>query len=75
MGLSYEEQETVSTYNRASKQMTVYTANPYEMERFSKSPLYRLVKEYKQDGKVVAMEFVSEKRFCHFRTYDRKKNA
>lgn len=75
MALSFEEQETIIRYNRGSKAMTLYTANPYEMEKYSKCPLYKLVREHKQEGKVIAMEFTAEKRFSHLRTYDRKKPA
>lgn len=76
MGLSMAEQETVVTWDRASDEMNVYTADACLMARLDKLPnIYRRVKVYQNDGQVVAADYRAEKRFCTLRRRDTRKTA
>lgn len=55
------EQETVICFNRAEKEMTIYTANPATMRRLSKLAAYKKVGEGRQQGEVVSMTFTADK--------------
>ena len=60
--MTFEEQETVITWDRSSNMMNVYTADPALIRRLRGLQSYRLVREHKQGGKVVACDFEAEKR-------------
>jgi adenosylmethionine-8-amino-7-oxononanoate aminotransferase len=68
MGLLLTEQETVITYDRAGDTMNIYTADPYLAERLKKKPAYKLVREHRQEGQVVAVDFEADKRLLTFRS-------
>lgn len=57
MGLSRLEQETIIKFNAEEAGIEIYTAYPPLMRKLSASPDYKMVKEYKQDGEVIAMDF------------------
>lgn len=76
MGLSFEEQETVISYNRNSDKMNVYTADSFLMARLNKlKDIYKLVRVHKQDGEIVAADYEAEKRFCTLRRKDMRKDG
>ena len=66
--MTFEEQETVITWDRASNMMNVYTADPALIRRLRGLQSYRLVREHKQGGKVVACDFEAEKRLLTLRS-------
>ena len=66
--MTFEEQETVITWDRASNMMNVYTADPALIRRLRGLQSYRLVREHKQGGKVVACDFEAEKRCLTLRS-------
>jgi acetylornithine/succinyldiaminopimelate/putrescine aminotransferase len=68
MGLSYQEQETVITYNRAEDKMNVYTADKYLLARLKKLETYTMVREYRQDGVLVAADFEADKKLLTLRS-------
>ncbi len=61
MGLSLAEQETVITFDRAGDTMNVYTADPATMRRLRGLKAYSLVREHRQEGKVIACDFEADK--------------
>jgi hypothetical protein len=68
MGLSRLEQETVVTFNAAEEGIRIYTAYPPLMRKLASSPEYTLVKEYRQDGEVVAMDFTAARNMITIRS-------
>jgi hypothetical protein len=68
MGLSRLEQETVVTFNAAEEGIRIYTAYPPLMRKLASSPEYTLVKEYRQDGEVVAMDFTAGRNMITIRS-------
>lgn len=62
------EQETIINMNREDGEMIVYTADPNLMRRLSKLPAYKKVKEYRNGGKVIAADFVADKRLLFLRS-------
>lgn len=68
MGLSRLEQETTINFNAAEDGIVLYTAYPPLMRKLSASPDYKLVKEYRQDGEVVAMEFTAGRNMITIRS-------
>lgn len=67
MSLTLEEQETVITYDRAGDTMNIYTADPYMIARLRKQAAYEVVREHRQGGQVVAMEFEADKKLLTLR--------
>jgi hypothetical protein len=67
MGLSRLEQEVVVTFNAAEEGIRIYTAYPPLMRKLASSPEYTLVKEYRQDGEVVAMDFTAARNMITIR--------
>ena len=47
--------------------MTVYTADPYLLARLKGLPSYRIEREDRQDGKVIAGTFKADKRLLTLR--------
>ena len=68
MALSLAEMETVITYDRSGDMMNVYTAEPALMRKLKKLPAYRVVREHKQDGKTIAIDFEADKKLLTFRS-------
>jgi hypothetical protein len=68
MGLSRLEQETIIKFNAEEEGIEIYTAYPPIMRKLSASPDYTLVKEYKQDGEVVAMDFKAARNMITIRS-------
>ena len=68
MGLSRLEQETVVTFNAAEEGIRIYTAYPPLMRKLASSTEYTLVKEYRQDGEVVAMDFTAARNMITIRS-------
>lgn len=76
MGLSFAEQETVIRWDRSSEVMNIYTADINLMARLDRLPaIYKRVKVYQYDGRVVAADYQTEKRFCTLRRSDTRKTA
>ena len=75
MRLTPAEKETIIRKSRADKYATFYTSDPADMRKFDSSPLYRLVNECTNDGKVVSREYVAEKRFVTIRLTAKRKTA
>lgn len=73
MALSLLEQETVITWNRAEDQMNVYTADPSLIRRLRGLDAYKLVREHRQDGKVVACDFAADRSLVTLRSAKKKK--
>lgn len=74
MGLTLAEQETIIGYDRESKFMNVYTADPYLMARLDKLPkIYHRYRVCRQDGKIISADYRAEKRFCTLRRKDSRK--
>lgn len=67
MGLTLYEQETIINMNREDDEMLVYTADPALMRRLSKLAAYKKVKEYRNGGKVIAMDFTADKKLLFLR--------
>lgn len=67
MGLSMAEQETVITWDREGAFMNVYTADPYLLARLKKLDAYKLIREHRQEGKVIAADFEADKKLCFLR--------
>lgn len=68
MGLSFAEQETVITYDRAGDTMNVYTANPAEIRRLRGLKAYKVVREHRNGGQVVAVDFQADKKLLTLRS-------
>jgi hypothetical protein len=68
MGLSRLEQEVIITFNAAEEGIKIYTAYPPLMRKLASSPEYTLVKEYRQDGEVVAMDFTAGRNMITIRS-------
>lgn len=66
--MTFEEQETVITWDRSTAMMNVYTADPALIRRLKGLQSYRLVREHRQGGKVVACDFEAEKRLLTLRS-------
>lgn len=66
--MTFEEQETVITWDRGTAMMNVYTADPALIRRLKGLQSYRLVREHRQGGKVVACDFEAEKRLLTLRS-------
>ena len=66
--MTYQEQETVITWDRATTMMNVYTADPALIRRLKGLKSYRLIREHKQGGQVVACDFEAEKRCLTLRS-------
>ena len=62
MRLTLEEQETVITYDRAGDTMNIYTADPYMIARLRKQEAYEVVREHRQGGEVIAVDFRADKK-------------
>ena len=75
MGLSLYEQETCIRWNRAEKEMEIYTADAYLLQRLKKLPTYKLVREDTQGGQVVAATFTAKKNLCTLRRVEPKARA
>ena len=67
MGLSRQEQETVIAWNQAEDEMTVYTANPSLIAKLDTQDAYRERRAYRQNGEVVAKEYVADRRLVTIR--------
>ena len=67
MRLTLEEQETVITYDRAGDTMNIYTADPYLIARLRKQEAYEVVREHRQGGGVVAVDFRADKKLLTLR--------
>jgi hypothetical protein len=67
MRLTLEEQETVITYDRAGDTMNIYTADPYMIARLRKQEAYEVVREHRQGGEVVAVDFRADKKLLTLR--------
>lgn len=68
MGLTKYEMETIINMNLEDAEMIIYTANPALMRRLSKLPAYKKVKEYRNGGKIIAADFVADKRLLFLRS-------
>lgn len=68
MGLSRLEQETVIRFNAEEDGIEVYTAYPPLMRKLSASKEYKLIREDKQEGEVVAMSFVAARNMITIRS-------
>ena len=66
--MTLEEQETIITWDKTSSKVNVYTADPALIKRLKGLQSYKLVKEYKQEGKVVAYDFEAEKKLITLRS-------
>ena len=66
MGVPMREQETVVQYGRNGETMTIYTSDTTQMTRLDK--IYRRHKEHRQEGEVVAVEYVVSKRLLSYRS-------
>lgn len=67
MGLSFAEQETIIRWDRAEKEMQVYTSDAYLLQRLKKYPDYKLISEDKQEGQTIAATFKADKSLCTLR--------
>ena len=67
MGLTLYEMETVISYNRQDDCMTVYSADPVVLRRLYSLPSYRLVREDRSDGRVIAATFEADKHLLTLR--------
>lgn len=67
MGLSLYEMETIVNMNREEDEMIVYTADPYLMKKLESYPAYEKIKEYRNEGRVIAADFRADKRLLTFR--------
>ena len=67
MGLTLYEMETIVNMNREDAEMIVYTSDPYLLKKLESYPAYTKIKEYKQDGRVIAADFTADKRLITFR--------
>lgn len=68
MGLTREEQETVITFDRAGDCMNIYTADPFLIARLRKQEAYKAVREHRQGGEVVAVDFRADKKLLTLRS-------
>lgn len=66
MSIPTNEQETVVQYDRNGETMTVYTTDSTQITRLDK--IYQRHKEHKQDGEVVAVEYVVDKNLLSYRS-------
>lgn len=67
MGLGRYEQETTILYNNDEPTMRIYTADPSLMRRLSSLSAYKLIREHRQGGQVVAMDFEADKKLLTLR--------
>ena len=72
--MTREEQETVITWDRATAMMNIYTADPALIRRLKGLQSYKLIREHKQGGQVVACDFEAEKRCLTLRSKPPKSN-
>lgn len=67
MNIPTSEQETVVQYDRNGETMTIYTSDStQQMTRLDK--IYSRHKEHRQEGEVVAVEYVVSKRLLSYRS-------
>ncbi len=66
--MTCEEQETVITFDRSTNMMRVYTADPALMRRLRGLKSYKLIREHRQNGKVIAADFEAEKKLLTLRS-------
>lgn len=66
--MTLEEQETVITWDRSTSMMNVYTADPALIRRLKGLQSYKLIREHRQGGKVVACDFEAEKKLLTLRS-------
>lgn len=66
--MTREEQETVITFDRASDEMNVYTADPNLMARLDKLDAYKKWREHRFEGKVIAADYRADKKLLTLRT-------
>lgn len=66
MNIPTSEQETVVQYDRNGETMTIYTSDSTQMTRLDK--IYSRHKEHRQEGEVVAVEYVVSKRLLSYRS-------
>lgn len=66
--LSVNEQETVIVINRTSDTARLYTSDTRYLNRFSRLYADKEVKQYRNDGAVVAKEYEVDKRYITFRS-------
>jgi hypothetical protein len=68
MSLTYEEQETIITYDRLSKSMHVYTADTNLIKRLDALEAYKRINVQTQDGVIVSADYEADKRLCTLRS-------
>lgn len=66
--MTREEQETIIRWDRAGDSMSVYTCDPALIRRLRGLPAYKLEKEYRQGGDVVACDFTADRRLLTLRS-------
>lgn len=66
--LSVNEQETVIVINRTSDTARLYTSDTRYLNRFARLYADKEIKQYQNDGEVVAKEFEVDKRYITFRS-------
>lgn len=66
--MTREEQETIIRFDRAEDEATIYTADPSIMRRLKGLSSYKLEREDRQAGKVVAMTFRAGKELILMRS-------
>lgn len=75
MGTMVTEQETVINFSRDSNEATVYTSDSTVMTKLDKladpensnAPFWKVTKEHRVDGEIVAKSYVTNKRLISFR--------
>jgi hypothetical protein len=68
MSLTAEERETIISWDCATDEMRVYTADTNLMRRLDKYPeTYILIKSDMQEGKAISKTYVSMKKLCTLR--------
>ena len=75
MGTMVTEQETVINFSRDSSEATVYTSDSTVMTKLDKladsenanAPFWKVIKEHRVDGEIVAKTYVTNKRLISFR--------
>lgn len=72
--MTKEEQETVITWDRAGDTMNIYTADPFLIARLTKLEAYKVAREHRQGGKVVAVDFQADKSLCFLRSKPLKRS-
>lgn len=66
--MTKEEQETVIKWDKSTSLLHIYTADPALMRRLNGLQSYKLIKEHRQGGKVIAAEYEAEKRLLTLRS-------